>query len=44
MKCWQKFAIASALLAGFSAYAQEANKLPTFTDITEQAGITFKHS
>jgi len=44
MKYWRKFAIASALLAGVSVYAQEVSKLPTFSDITEQAGITFKHS
>ena len=43
MKYWHKFAIASALLASATLRAQQPPKLPTFTDITQQAGITFKH-
>ena len=43
MKYWHKFAIASALLASATLWAQQSPKLPTFSDITQQAGITFKH-
>ncbi len=32
------------LIPAGTAYGQDAPKLPTFTDITSSAGITFKHS
>ena len=43
MKYWHKFAITFALLASATLRAEQPSKLPTFTDITQQAGITFKH-
>jgi hypothetical protein len=44
MKPWIVVPAAVASLLAIGSRAQQAPKLPTFTDITKQAGISFKHS